>query len=529
MRKLQMNLYFFVILIAVIIQGCVKLPSDVLMPQWDTDLNIPIATKSYTIDDIIKKANSSSYITKDTTDNIYLIKSDTYSQSIGISNFTKVSTANSLKNTPISANGSDSVELFLAFPENATLDSATFVSGSLKVIGRNPSPTATCTLTVRIPGIYKANGTQLVVKVPVDPNSTNTQLVDLTGAKYKEPASQSLPPALNKGQLDIQAKASGTGTGLVYFDTYVSDFVFSTVTGYLPPKKLGSQTTNFPLNIGDATKYRDKVFLKTATLTLQGKYKSPTANPFVVKIDTLIIQGVRNSGGATKNLSFNSMSVDSFRFDANGNFTQPFTESNSNISEFITFLPDVIKIYAAYSMNPDNSLSSHTATSTDTVYFTTNFTSKSLLAILKNSFSDTLALDMDQNARDQIKKGQGVSATVQIQNAIALNSWVKVTLTDEHYNKLFVITKSTTGADSISFHGASVDANGNVTTPGFDTTTIALDSTQIKLLAERAHFAIISCTVATTGANNAAVYVRPTDWIKLYVYGHVSYRVKGDK
>ena len=67
-----------------IIQGCVSLPSDVIMPQWDTDLNVPITLKTYTLNDIIKSQN---YISINSQDSTFLISSDSLSQKIAISQF----------------------------------------------------------------------------------------------------------------------------------------------------------------------------------------------------------------------------------------------------------------------------------------------------------------------------------------------------------------------------------------------------------------------------------------------------------
>ena len=519
MRKLHIINYLYAILAAIIIQGCVTVPSDVVMPQWDTNLNIPFATKNYTLNDILKSQN---YISISAAqDSTYIITSDTYSQSQGISNFIKVTTGQTIANQFVPTDGSE-VEVLLPFPEGAELDSAVFVSGTMTITGHNNSANTPATITIRVPGISN-NGNPLVLSVTVPVKSSNTTTRQLNGYVYKEPAVQFF-----KG-FDIIAKATG-GTGQVTFDANSSDFVFSSVTGYLPTKTLGSQSNNFSLNLGDASKYRDKVFLKTATLTMTGNYKSPAAKPFVIKVNNFKVQGVRNNTSTPMDLTFNSSTVDSFRFDANGNFVRNYTETNSNITQFITFLPGVIKISADYVMNPDNSKEYRTATNADTVFFKTNFSTKSLLAVQQTSFVDTLKLDISQDERDQILKGQGVSATANIQNAIPLTAWVKVTLTDEHYQPLFVVTKdAVTHADSIKFLGATVDAAGNVLHADTSNAIVTLDSTQITKLANFAHYAFVSVTVSTSGTNNAPVLVRAKDWIKLNVFGRVTYRIKGDK
>jgi hypothetical protein len=520
MNKLHIKQYFYVFLTSIIIQGCLSAPTDIVMPQWDVDLNVPFATKNYTLNDIIKSQN---YISISAAqDSVYLINSDAYSQSVGITDFIKVLTFSDTTAIPVPQG--TGATLYMGFPGGVKLKSATFQTGGLIITGHNTYATS-AKLQITIPGIYKSDTTKFFDStLTVPANSSKSFTITLDGYSYLQPYYQA---KAYSNLLWIQAGLSGTsGAGVVSFDTRVSNFYFSKLTGYLPTKSLGIHNNNFSLNLGDASKYRDKVSLKTGTLTLKGLYKSSASKPFIVQVKNLQVQGVINKSGATMNLSYNNP-LNTFTFDSTGNLNPPaYTESNSNILKFITFLPDVINISAEYIMNPDNSSDFRTATSSDTVIFTTNFSTKSLLAISQTSFSDTLALDISQDVRDQITKGRAVGATVNVQNAIPLTSWVKITLTDEHYNKLFVITKSTTGADSINFTGASVDANGNVTTPGSSLTTIALDSTQIKLLAQSAHFAIVSVTVSTTGANNAPVLVRAKDWIKLNAYGHVTYRIK---
>jgi hypothetical protein len=66
-------------------------------------------------------------------------------------------------------------------------------------------------------------------------------------------------------------------------------------------------------------------------------------------------------------------------------------------------------------------------------------------------------------------------------------------------------------------------------TPSFTSMTVNLDSTQIRLLAERAQYAIVSVNVETSGGTNIPVYIRMRDWIKLNVFGRVTYRIKEDK
>jgi hypothetical protein len=523
MKKNYLFSLINITLITILFQSCAKFPSDVIMPQWDVDLNVPLATKSYLLADIIKPQN---YISIDPThDSLYVITSDTYSQSVGISNFIKVLTSSEVAGIPIFAGVID-FAVSVPFPGGAKINTAEFQSGTLFIAGHNPKSTPV-NLIISIPCIFNADGTGSLKDTLIVPaqNGANpgyaSLLIDLAGRSYIASDQN------NQNSLYIHLSLTGTldiTYPYVTFDSKVSDFDFTSFTGYLPTKSLGTKTNSFSLNLGDAVKYRDKVTLSTASLIMNGKYKSSASDPFIVEVDNFQVVGSRIGSTLTQALTFYSGS-NTFRFDATGNFTAVYDTTNSNITTFIDFLPDVINISAKYVMNPDNSQEFKTATSKDTINFTTNFSTKSVLAVKQTSFSDTLALNISQDNRDKIVKGKGVSATVDIQNAIPLNSWIRVTLADSSYHTLFVISKSASGADSISFPGATVDGNGNVVTLGANSTTISLDSAQIKQLAQKAYYAIISVTVITTGNNNTPITVKAKDWIKLNVYGSVTYRI----
>jgi FtsP/CotA-like multicopper oxidase with cupredoxin domain len=304
------------------------------------------------------------------------------------------------------------------------------------------------------------------------------------------------------------------------------------MTGYLPTKSLGTHSSSFALSLGDVSKYRDKVVLKTGSLSLKGKYNSLTINPFIVGVNNLHLVGKRNDSQLTDTLEFSNPLSNSFTFDASGNYSTVYNESNSNITSFITFLPDSIFVSAEYIMNPDNNTAYKTVRIDDTISFVAKFTSKSVLSIKQTTFTDTVNINIDQDKRNQIINGKGAQLTVDIQNAIPLNSWVKVILTDNAYHPLlingaaFAVTKNNNGTDSVSIAGAQTDGNGNYLNYSASNTTITLDSVQIRQFAQNAQHAIVSITVETSHSNNVPVIVHANDWIKLNVFGRVTYRVK---
>src|SRR3972149_11864050 len=82
MKKINV---FFAILLLVFFSGCMDLPDDLIAPEWDTELNLPLINKSYTLDEIIKPQ---AHIIVDTSGtDIYLLQSDKYYLNSNLSEF----------------------------------------------------------------------------------------------------------------------------------------------------------------------------------------------------------------------------------------------------------------------------------------------------------------------------------------------------------------------------------------------------------------------------------------------------------
>jgi hypothetical protein len=527
MRILNLCIFGCISFLVVLIQGCVSLPTDVIMPQWDTNLNIPITSKNYTLDDIIKSQN---YISINHSDNTYLITSDSLIQKTAISQFIQIKTERSSSSASVITDGSTTQQAFILFPEGAKISQASITQGQIKIISHNNYPTDAL-LTIYVPGIL-INGSPWQFTLPVPANTANiTKILDLPVCQYNQPTGQA---ASQDGQLWIKATAtSSSGLSYVSFEAYTSNFDFTSVTGYLPTKTLGTHSSSFPLNLGDASNYRNKVLLSKGSLSLTGKYQSSSFNPFIVGINNLRLVGKRNDSPLTNSLTFTDPNANSFRFDASGNYSTVYDETNSNITDFISFLPDSIYVSAEYIMNPDNNTNYKTVRSDDSISFTTRFTSKSILTIKQTTFQDTLDINMSKDDRDQIVNGKGAQLSVDLKNAIPLNTWIKVTITDNNYHPLklngsdFVITKNNNGTDSVNISGSLTNLDGSFLSASASKTSIDLDSLQIKLFAQNAYHAIVSVTVETSN-NNLPVIVHASDWINLNVYGRVTYTVKNN-
>src|SRR3989339_1001610 len=78
MKRLISTLRISPLLLALII-GCFDLPEELILPEWDVDLNVPITNKTYTIYDMFKPESKYSLTSTLTGDDFYLVQSDNYS------------------------------------------------------------------------------------------------------------------------------------------------------------------------------------------------------------------------------------------------------------------------------------------------------------------------------------------------------------------------------------------------------------------------------------------------------------------
>ncbi len=525
MRNLYSYFFFPLLIIAAFLAGCVKLPTNPVVPQWDVDLNIPVVNRSYTLNDIIKKQN---YIYVDTispTNIIYQIRSNNYSQAVGVSQFVSATPSSSSPTTTLFA---DNIKhnLYIQFPNGIELDSAVFSSGEFSYTFQNLSATPD-TIFLSIPGITNTNGQVFSLSVPVPAFQTVTRQspIDFKDYTYVFPATKQ--PSFLKNSIWFVVEVKGTLGSQANISLTTSNFQFKDATGYLPSKSLGTKSDAFSLNIGNTADYRDKALLQNADLVMDAQYISPASNPFDIQVKNLTITGVRNDG-QQMTLTIPD-SAKTFIFSGNAKHFS-FNQTNSNITDFISFLPDSVRVSAEYVMNPNNTTGS--VTEFDSVKFNTSFSATTIMALRRSTLTDSTDFDTSLTASDRkkIKASQSAYLSVNVKNGIPLDASIRVTLTDTLRNPLFTLTNSTDNSDSIFVLAAAVDQNGEVTSQTPTSVTFQLDSTQTEMLS-RAYHVRFTVTVETTNASQTpppSVAIRPEDQISIQVYGGVKFRINND-
>ena len=519
LKKILYTAFFLIILFKL---GCVDLPTDLVAPKWDVDLNVPIINHSYTLNDIIKSTDYISSVGTSSGDSVYLLQSDNYSQKIDVAKFVQLTKPTTLNNLVLPADNSKADTVYIPFPENAEITSASFTNGKLSLYLNNPS-SSNITLDLSCPGIYSQNGTQLRILKVISPSQQDSVIYNLAGYNYSIPLNQL---SLNKNNLQVILKAaSNSNLAYVNMNLRLSEFQFNSVSGVITSKSLGTNSDSFSLDLGEAKDFRDKLSLQNASLFLNVYYLTKVANPFGFEVKDLNIIGEREDG--TRFLLKDSTGSSNLSFEITGKtFQKIFTEKNSNVNDFVAFFPSKVLLNAEYIMNPDNK--SGSATIQDSIKFSTNFSATSYLSLKTLTVTDTTnIISISPDDRDKIRNAKSVDLTISSENGIPLTSYLRITMADKNYHPLFTIKNSANGGDSIYFPGAQIDQNGTAYKTSATTAVVQLDSAKINDFAD-AYYAIFDVSIQTKNASQTpapVVVIRPNDKIKILVTGKVKYRI----
>ena len=520
--KIYNKRYYFIFLLlsAFIFVKCVDVPDEVILPEWDLELNIPLMNRAYTLKEIIKTQGN---ISVDTTDkNIFLLQSGKYYLNSSLSEIVQINETSSLENVPTLTSQNDSFVVYVQFPDGLEVDSGEFATGLIKLTVNNPS-SEDVSIILRIPAFYNSFGEYITIQADVPPGQTNSVDFYLDGYKYVKPPDQ--PANLrNSFRLIVRAFSQQPGN-IVYTDLSLSDLSFNYVTGILPSKSLGEQISTYDFDVDEVEEYRDKSFLSEAKLNLHADYVSVFNAPNVLEVRNLNIIARRNDG-TELHLRDNANNPDFTIRMTNGTLNTVFTEDDSNINDFISFFPDSVILRAEYVVNPDNNTG--TFSSLDSIRFQVDFSTRSFLALRTMTVEDETPIQISEYDREDIRNGKKADIKFEIENGIPLKVWFKIDALDMNNNYLFTLTKNGTGSDSISFNAAPVNSNGEVVYPNMNPVKIiTLDELQVQHFS-RTYNLRYKVSFQTADANlnpPQTVAIRPSNWIKLKTYGNVKYKV----
>ncbi len=519
--------------------SCIDTPKDMVLPNWDVDVNLPITSKTYTLVDIIDP-NSNPNLTisgESASDSLYVLMANDLQDTSPIADNIMIPIKVIPENLDISGTGTGSNDIIYTPDKDYRIDTADFYSGSFYLELENRDNTSSLNYKIWIPGFKKkTDKSVLSIEGSLNPGEIRYAELPITDYRYaqlKKYAYNSDSTQRADGIL-IRGKAVVSGTQEIEFYSRVanSKITFSKIVGKIKKTELSYQKSRFDNSFGKQTiGFNSKINFKSISMNLLGRTIGTLRN-FKIILDSLSIMGQNKlSNGSLGSPYYLRIQGKEYFTDtllAGTDYNRIFTETNTNLSNFLSKFPDVITVGSKVILDNITPNSAGAVSNRDSIRFNIDLTAPMIISVADAGFTDTLEVDISDNDREDIVKGNSANLTVEIQNSIALGLIAKCAFTDRNYNPLFSIKNPVDNKNEFLISPASVDING-----------IPISSVNTKLNCvlvnddfekfKQAEFIIIELKIRSTGTTSTTfgpfVQVRAKDWLKFRVYGGVNYNL----
>ncbi|MBU2444491.1 MAG: hypothetical protein KJ666_02805 [Bacteroidetes bacterium] len=523
-----MNKKFYKILaiiaVAISLSQCIDIPDELILPVWDAELNIPIGSKTYSLSDIIKNQRQIQ-IDSSTSDRLIKFTSDKIEKDTTLE-FLFDNSFDMFEDSSFFLSGQAVHLEMIIRRDSIRIDSAEIQDGTVEytLTNRYNQPAS---LNLAFPGITRSvGGTIDTFKISgnVPANSTLRTSTPMADFKYKQPINQpfgsSRPGIWVRGSANLAGSATGDNMGL---RIEVKDLKFKNFSGRFAPIFLGSKTETTENALGADIKDLIKAVSFDSVSIMINAFT--TFKGFSVGLKNVSVSGVYKNGSPSINLLFNGKSVFDTVFSPGVLNKFIFTNHNTTINDFLNKTPDSIKFSADLVINPN--YTSGTIDARDRVSFSVEINAWAKLKINNASITDTINIELSNDARKNILKANNGDLTIEISNGLPLSVQLAGFFTDSSYKKLFYTTRELgTGAPNdtmITLTGAAVDASGRVTIPANKTIKFVFTKDDINKFKD-AYFLIQRFNISSSGTQS--VLLRADDKVSLNVYGRVSYRIE---
>lgn len=504
-KTMKLKFTVFALLSGMIINSCIDIKDDYTAPNWDTDLNIPLTNRFYSIDEL---TDNSKYVSIDSIngDHLLILRTDTLQERYGLEKFTDNRLNISINSVELPLEAAK-IDYPVKYPDNVEVDSAEFHRGSLNLTVRNLSNTAVNGVFT-FPNCLK-NGE--VVSMPVSmPASVNyNKTFNLEGVKYTSSG------FTDKSKLMIIYSGNVVAGGKVNFDFSITNTKFNYIAGMIPSKELDPIDETMKVEIDDkVSEFRNKLKLYNSELVLKAKYLSDIPNLFDMQLINASLIG-KNTNVASMYLKKNSSSnLGSFLVE-NGNFATKFDNANSNISEFISYLPEEMQLKSDLVMNPFNKRGA--ARMMDSFDVKAVINAWGLISADNVKYYDTLELNIDSDARSSIKDGRKATITIETENEVPLGTKLIAHFCDKNHEAYF--------SKNADITAATPNEGGYSLTSAKDKIVIELTENEIFQLSN-SYYIIFELQLSSY--NSGAVALRSTDKLKIKAYMSIQYNIDSE-
>ncbi|MDA3842904.1 MAG: hypothetical protein PF588_00865 [Candidatus Kapabacteria bacterium] len=518
----------------IVFSGCADIPDrdSVTMPQYDTEYNFPLANRHYQLSDQIDFENDEYLSSDELNQYIYKIEYDTLAEEQDIVDFIDARLDTTYNNIDISTLNSTGV-LMIGFSEGIALNQAVITEGKIKLVVENRG-TVKVSFDITMPAFRKflnvdtwlpggqteaELGAAINIKSTLEAGQDTVITHDLNDYFYDASDQE------DKTKFKITGKIASESQNDVTADIIIENSAFRYISGTLPSVKLDQIVTEFELPISnDVRDFREHMVLRDPTMLISANYLSEvlinsggTINEiFDVLIEDMFIVG-RTSAGETIDLTDKAGETNlGGLLITDGNMVKEFNNSNSNISEFLTFLPDEISITAFALMNPENGEGS--ATDKDKIQISFSLDINGILSISNLTVNDIMEVEFTSDDRGIIRDAREAILTFELWNGLPLEGDITMGFrgeSDGNYDTLFF-------SKNLTFDGAEQDDDFFARAPRHTKKEIHLDSLELRQLsiAKRIQLDMIFSTT-----DGKQVAVRSTDSVHILGYGWVRHHL----
>lgn len=518
MKKLFITL---VVILPFTIIACIDQIKEPVMPSWDVELNLPIGSKKFTIEDIAKRQEqieiSPARTLKFLTDPV---EADT-SLSFLFSN-----TFDMQADTSFPVIGTSIQFNMIAGRDSVRMDSAEIQDGEVKYRMKNNN-SFPVSVSFTFPGFTRVTGGTIdTFKIQADlaANQSVEVTTPISNYKYKQPPNQ--PFGSTRPGVWIIGKLSSSVIGFgqtVEINFQLENLKFRSFSGRVKPFDLGSRAQQLENALSGGL----KDFIKAVTFN-QAFLKlttSTTFRGFDVLLKDLQIVGRYKDGSPPVYLLFDGSNSKNILIPAGQTQTEILSTLNTNINQFIKATPDSIEVKAKLIMNPEYKQGS--VNTADKISFKAEFEAYSQMKVENAVVTDTSELDWDQETKDKISQSNEASLNIEFSNALPFDIQFVGYFMDRNKNKLFYFTRQLgTGAANdtvINLQSAAVNTYGEVSAPTKATINITLNKSDFEKFKNAAYMVQ---RFRINSAQNQSVILKADDYVNVKVFGRINYRVK---
>ena len=525
---------------------CIDPPEEFILPTWDLTLNVSLASDTVFMNDLLVAEGDENLEIVDSPlwgDSIYLIVVKDIEASSGLQNKLQIP----VPLVPGSLNLSGytggyeikTATIYNPDPEYH-IDTAEFISGELRFFMTNSSD-FDAEYEIILPGFKdKDNGEMVVLGGTAAANSSTPISFPLSNVIYAE------LPVTGINDLENYSSQESTGFMVVGIARTAnllelnlmskidnSDITLSRLVGKLKRTNIEffeeTFTTNFDDNLKD---FRDNIDFDDIRMYVEAQTFGQLRNVKIV-FDSLTVIGREYETGTESILQFGDKNYFRDSLIAGTPFIREFNKTNTNLSEFLSRIPDEVvignKLYLE--KNPDADDDTQVISNSDSVKFTATIQAPLKFAIKEVSYDDTTDIDFTQSEVDAINNANTADLTVEIESHIALGAKLKIIFLDEYYDELFVLSDDA-GLEEFTLTPAVVNSEGKPVSSVIDRVAVSLTADEITLLAMSKHVkfeAYVSSTGSTADEFGPYVRVRAKDYFTYKIFGTVEYHVDVDE